>query len=161
MVRALTIFQETANEDVVRTLLDLKVILKYTLLNLAELGLIAVALILVGHFVDIPTWLTITVLAVWILKDIAIFPKVWRAYTFDDNRPMRQLIGLEATVMDSLNPVGYVRVNGELWKAEVRDPRYPARKGDRTRVVDAKGMTLVVERSDDRRAGRSVDDAPR
>jgi membrane protein implicated in regulation of membrane protease activity len=142
-------------------LLNLKVILKYTLLNLAELGLIVVALILVGHFIDIPTWLTITVLALWILKDVAIFPKVWMAYAFDEHRPMKQLIGLEATVMDSLNPVGYVKVNGELWKAEIRDPRHPARKGDRTRVVDIKGMILIVERSPDRQAGQSVGDVPR
>jgi membrane protein implicated in regulation of membrane protease activity len=142
-------------------LLNLKVILKYTLLNLAELGLIVVALILVEQVIDIPTWLTITILALWILKDIAIFPKVWRAYIFDDNRPLSQLIGLEATVMDSLNPVGYVRVNGELWRAEIRNPRYPAKTGDRTKVVDVKGMTLVVERSTDRTEGWSVDDVPR
>ena len=81
-----------------------------------------------------------------------MFTRVWRAYVFDDNSPMRNLIGLEATVMESLNPVGYVRVRGELWKAEIRNPRDPAKKGDRTRVIDIKGMTLIVERWNDRRA---------
>ena len=126
-------------------MLNTKVILKYTLIHLAELALIVVALIVFRHFVSISTWLITTILALWILKDIALFPKVWRAYAFYDNNPMRKLIGLEATVMDSLNPVGYVRVNGELWKAEIRNPRYPAKRGDRTRVIDIKGMTLIVE----------------
>ena len=30
--------------------------------------------------------------------------------------------------------------------------RYPARRGDKTRVVDIKGMTLLVERCNDDRA---------
>ena len=119
------------------------------MLHLAELAIVVVALIVVGHFISIPTWLIITILTLWIGKDIALFPKVWRSYAFDDNSPMRKFIGLEATVMDSLNPAGYVRVRGELWKAEIRNPRYPAKRGDRTRVVDIKGMTLIVEKCDD------------
>ena len=130
-------------------MLNLKVVLKYILIHLAELALIVVALIVVRHFISISIWLTITILALWILKDIALFPKVLRAYTFDDNSPMRKLIGLEATVMVSLNPVGYVRTRGELWKAEVSNPRYPVEKGARTRVIDVKGTTLIVERCDE------------
>ena len=130
-------------------MLNAKIILKYTMLHLAELAIVVVALIVVGHFISIPTWLIITILTLWIGKDIALFPKVWRSYAFDDNSPMRKFIGLEATVIDSLNPVGYVRARGELWKAEIRNPRYPAKRGDRTRVVDIKGMTLIVEKCDD------------
>jgi membrane protein implicated in regulation of membrane protease activity len=126
-------------------LLSSKVILKYALIHSAELALVIGALIVVRPFVGIPTWLTIAAPVVWILKDIALFPKVWRAYASDDNDPMRQFIGLEATVMDRLDPVGYVRVRGELWKAEMRDHRDSAIRGDRTEVVDTKGMTLTVE----------------
>jgi membrane protein implicated in regulation of membrane protease activity len=133
-------------------LLNLKIILKYTFIHLAELALLVVALIVVKRFMSIPTWLTITILALWILKDIALFTKVWRAYASDDNNPMMKLIGLEATVIFGLDPVGYVRARGELWKAEVRNPLYPAKKGDRTTVIDIKGMTLIVERCNDRRA---------
>ena len=133
-------------------MLNSKVILKYALIHLVELALIVVAVIVVRHFISIPTWLTITILVLWILKDIAIFFKVWRSYAVYDSNPMRELIGLEATVMDGLNPVGYVRVKGELWKAEIRNPMYPAKRGDKTRVVDNKGMTLIVERCNDRQA---------
>ena len=127
-------------------MLNVKVILKYASLHLAELALLSVALLVINDFINIPTWLTVTILALWILKDIVLFTKVWRAYAFDDNNPMMKLIGLEATVIFSLDPVGYVRARGELWKAEVRNPLYPAKKGDRTTVIDIKGMTLIVER---------------
>ena len=131
-------------------MLNVKVILKYIFVHLAELVLIVVALVVIRHFIGIPTWLTVTILSLWVLKDVALFPKVWKAYAFGDNSPMTKLIGLEATVMDGLSPVGYVKAKGELWKAEIRDPRFPAERGDRTRVVDTKGMTLIVERCDGR-----------
>jgi len=127
-------------------LLDRKVILKYALVHVAELVIVVCALILARHLFSLSTWLMVTILVLWIVKDAALFPKVWRSYAVDDNRPTSKLLGLEATVVDSLDPVGYVRVVGELWKAEVSDPDHPATRGDRTRVVDIRGMTLTVER---------------
>jgi len=138
-------------------LLNSKVILKYTLVHLAELGLLVVALIAARQVIGISTWLVITILALWVIKDVVLFRKVWRAYAWADNAPMQKLIGMEATVLDGLDPVGYVRVRGELWKAEVIDPRYPAERGEKTRVVDVKGMLLIVESRSDRQAGRSID----
>ena len=120
-------------------------ILKYVLIHSAELAAVAGTLIVVRRFVDVPNWLTIIILVGWVLKDIALFPKVWRAYAVDDNDPVRQLIGLEATAMDRLDPVGWVRVRGELWKAEMKDCQDFAGSGDRTRVVGTRGMTLIVE----------------
>jgi len=136
-------------------LLNSKVILKYALLHLAELALLIGALIVLESFLDIATWLIISIIVLWIAKDVIMFTKVWRSYAFPDNDPMRQLIGLEAIAIMSLNPVGYVRARGELWKAEVRNPLYPAEKGDRTRVIDVKGTTLIVERCNEDRAPTS------
>lgn len=131
-------------------MLNAKVILKYALLQLAQAAIIVGVLIVVGQFINISTWIIITILALWVVKDVALFPKVWRAYAFDDNRPIRKLVGLEATVVFNLNPVGYVRVQGELWRAEIRNPLHVAERGERTRVVDIRATTLIVERLDDR-----------
>lgn len=125
---------------------DSRVILKYALIHLAELVIVVCALILARRFFSISTWLMLTIVALWILKDVVLFFKVWRAYAFEDNRPTRKLVGLEATVIHSLDPLGYVRVGGELWKAEIRDHGHPARRGEKARVVDVRGMTLIVER---------------
>lgn len=124
------------------------VIIKYALIHLVELALLALVLVVIRLFVDIPVWLIITVIVLSIVKDIVLFPKVWRAYASGDRGPMRELIGLEAAVIDPLDPVGFVRVRGELWKAEVGDQAHPAAKGDRARVVGIKGMTLIVEKID-------------
>ena len=125
---------------------DKKVIVKYTVLHVAELVVVVLALVLARNYLAVPTWLMITVPAVWLLKDLALFPMVWRAYAVGDNRPVKDLMGLEATVIAGLDPVGYVRVRGELWRAEIRDPRFPTKRGDTAIVVDIKGMTLIVER---------------
>jgi membrane protein implicated in regulation of membrane protease activity len=126
-------------------MLSSRVILRYAGIHLTELALVVTAVIVLAHFVPIPTWAIITFLVLWVLKDIAIFPKVWRAYAVVENDPIRRLVGLEATVVDGLDPVGYVRVGGELWKAETTDPHRPARRGDRMRVVEVRGVTLTVE----------------
>lgn len=125
-----------------------KVIVKYALIHVAELVAVVCALLLARHFLGIAMWLFATILALWILKDAVLFPRVWRAYAVHDNRPTSKLVGLEATVLRSLDPVGYVRVVGELWRAEIKDPSHPASRGDKTRVVDIRGMTLIVERQE-------------
>jgi membrane-bound ClpP family serine protease len=125
---------------------DSKTILKYIALHLAELVVLVLGIILVRYFFGIPNWSIIVIISLWIVKDIVLFPKVWRAYAYNDNRPMNEFIGLEATVADGLHPAGYVRVHGELWKAEVSDRRQTLKRGERTRVVDSSGMTLIVER---------------
>ena len=84
--------------------------------------MVILLVIVTGHYVAVPGWLAFTIPAVWAAKDLALFPMVWRSYVSGDNDPVRQLIGLEAIVVDNLDPVGYVRVRGELWRAEVRSP---------------------------------------
>ncbi len=121
-------------------------ILKYALIHLAELVLVIVVLIFARYFLGIPSWVVPTAVVLWVVKDVALFPRVRRAYEYGDNRPTKGLVGLEATVIDVLDPVGYVKVRGELWRAEIRDGRQPVAVGQKTTVVDIQGMTLIVER---------------
>jgi membrane-bound serine protease (ClpP class) len=54
------------------------------------------------------------------------------------------LIGIEGTARDIISPdaPGYVHVRGELWRATSRAPVTP---GQRVRVLDLNGLTLMVE----------------
>jgi membrane protein implicated in regulation of membrane protease activity len=122
---------------------------KYLVVQVATLVLVVAALIVADQVVSVPIWLVVTILVLWIGKDIVLYLKVWRSYTVGENSPTKDLIGLEATVIYSLDPTGYVRVRGELWKAELRAPDHPALSGDATKVVGIKGTTLIVERSED------------
>ncbi|WP_297091339.1 nodulation protein NfeD [Thermococcus sp.] len=63
-----------------------------------------------------------------------------------------ELVGQVGKVVEELDPEGVVKLHGELWKAESRDgSRIPV--GDRIRVVEVRGLTLIVERVEERKEG--------
>jgi membrane protein implicated in regulation of membrane protease activity len=55
---------------------------------------------------------------------------------------VQTLVGKTATVTQSCRPRGQVRVAGELWEARCDAGADP---GDRVRVAEVQGLTLVVE----------------
>jgi membrane-bound serine protease (ClpP class) len=54
------------------------------------------------------------------------------------------LIGMEGTARHAIAPdsPGYVHVHGELWRAT---SRVPVTSGQRVRVLDVNGLTLMVD----------------
>ncbi len=52
------------------------------------------------------------------------------------------LIGATAQAVSDCRPLGQVRVHGELWRARCEAG---ASAGDKVRVVDREGLTLLVE----------------
>jgi membrane-bound serine protease (ClpP class) len=74
------------------------------------------------------------------------------AYWFRWSRRRRAAVGVEtlvgtvADVVEALDPVGRVRVNGELWNARsVSAGVAPLEAGSRVRIVAIEKLTLVVE----------------
>jgi membrane protein implicated in regulation of membrane protease activity len=53
------------------------------------------------------------------------------------------LVGRTARVVRPCRPVGYVRLDGELWQARCPDG---ADRGDEVRIAALDGLTLLVER---------------
>ena len=100
---------------------------------------------------DIPVWAAAGVLVVWVIKDIALYPFLRSAYEVDDRPPVERLIGDRGTTVEPLAPRGYVRVRGELWRAETdSEPEIEAGVG--VQIIDAKGLVVTVRRA------RSVSD---
>lgn len=62
------------------------------------------------------------------------------------------MIGMEAELMEDLDPAGLVRCRGELWRA-IREPRGPALKGETGVVTGLKGMTLVIGPAEKQKEG--------
>ncbi|ASA77857.1 nodulation protein NfeD [Thermococcus sp. 5-4] len=61
-----------------------------------------------------------------------------------------ELVGEVGKVVEDLDPEGVVKLHGELWKAESKDGKsIPV--GEKIRVVEVKGLTLIVERIEERR----------
>jgi membrane protein implicated in regulation of membrane protease activity len=111
--------------------------------------MVVAAVILARHWLDLPTWIAVVVVSLWVVKDIALFPFVWRAY--DKTRPgdPYSMIGARGIAQERLAPSGYVLVGRELWRAEMMEPGSAVEKGEAVRVREIKGLTLMVERETD------------
>lgn len=115
---------------------------RYVLFQIPATALLILVLAGLRKWLDL-SWTTIWVLTgLWVLKDVALYPLVRRAY--DPSRGDVDLAGRLAVAVEPLAPDGFVRLGGELWKAEIWDPERPVAAGAKVRVVRRRGLTLVV-----------------
>ena len=121
-----------------------RVYVKYTLVNLPGIALLVVILVLADSWISIPAWLFWIVIALSLAKDIISFPFVWKAYDSKDPGSMRSLIGQRGTALELLTPEGYIRVQGELWKAETVNGCPPIGKGETVRIKNIQGLKVFV-----------------
>jgi membrane protein implicated in regulation of membrane protease activity len=126
----------------------LRIVIKYALFQLPELLLFITALIVARRWFSIPPWFFWGFIVFLIAKDAVIFPFVWRAYDNRDAKRIHQLIGQKGMVVEPLKPYGVVRVNGELWKAEMSGKGLLIDRGEYIRVEDVKGYCLLVGKAD-------------
>ncbi len=122
---------------------------KYLLLQIP--GWVLWGLILVGahSWLGLPRWAGLLLLSLAIGKDFALYPYVRSAYESEVKTGAARLLGTRAQVCQALNPQGYVRVNGELWRAELGGgeegrPALVLPVGRRVVVRGFRGLTLVV-----------------
>ena len=130
--------------DAERRIWSAAVLGKYWLLQLPEAALVVVILLLLQHWFDIPTWVVWGVAALWVAKDAALYPLVWRS--FDPAYPATQhsLDGERGVATERLDPSGYIRVRGELWRAELARGTRPVDKGEAVEVQSMRGLTVIV-----------------
>jgi membrane protein implicated in regulation of membrane protease activity len=87
----------------------------------------------------IPAWAAGGLFAVWVVKDVMMYPLVREAY-----RPAptgaETLVGERGVVRER----GYVEVRGTLWRAAAAGGA-SVRPGQRVTVCGAKGLTVFVE----------------
>jgi membrane protein implicated in regulation of membrane protease activity len=118
-------------------------LLRYWLFQLPGALAVTGLLVLLVHWWDLSPRLAVAFLAIWVLKDLALYPFVRKAYEPRSGGGADALLGAVATARDRLDPEGYVRVKHELWRARVRAGA--VEKGGSVRVVEVQGLTLVVE----------------
>lgn len=121
-----------------------RVVVRYVLVQMPAVALLGLILLLVEQWLDIPGWLAWGLLALWVAKDVILFPFVWRAYDWDSARDASSMVGARGVAEDRLAPAGYVRVRGELWQAEVTAGGPPINQGECVRVRGIRGLTLLV-----------------
>jgi membrane protein implicated in regulation of membrane protease activity len=85
-------------------------------------------------------------LAVWIGKDLALYPAMRSALADGDSvMPADLLIGAVGVVTRSRDREGYVRIGAELWRAEPVHDAPSLGVGSEIRVREVRGLTLIVE----------------
>lgn len=131
-----------------------RVVAKYLLLQLPALLFLILILLLLRHWEVIPRWVFWAVVAAWVAKDALLFPFVWRAYDPETPVAGHSLIGARGVARERLNPAGYIRIGGELWRAELEKGEAPVEAEDTVVVREVHGLTLRVAREEEDEDGR-------
>jgi len=92
----------------------------------------------------VPGWLAGLVFAGFVVKDLVFYPFAVRTLEAPARAGWEQLIGRTATVVDLLEPVGRVRLEGETWRAETVPGSAPVGRGATVVVEGVEGLTLRV-----------------
>lgn len=118
----------------------------YLIWQLPEWGLVALALVWLTHALGLAAWRAAGVFCGFVVKDLLLFPAM-RA-VFSSMPSSSQPIGMFGETVEPLSPWGYIRVNGELWKAKsLQGSHVPT--GTPVIVRDADGLTLIVEEAEE------------
>jgi len=111
-----------------------------TILEVAAL-LIVVLWVLPLFNIYIPWW----ILAVLLVIDLGVSAFTYimgrRALSQKLKYGPEAIIGSEGVVATALNPTGYIKVRGELWKASCQ---YRLEIGDEVVVTEIEGLKLIV-----------------
>ena len=123
---------------------DRRVIIRYSLFQIPDLILMSLALAIAVRWFELPNSVAYSLLALWLLKDILMFPLMRVAYQQGDlkNDRLTDALGI---ARETLDPTGYVMVGSELWMAEAVSGAAPISAGAEVRVVRLEGLTLRVE----------------
>ena len=122
-----------------------RVVLRYALLQIPFTALVVVVLILLREWVDVPIWFVCVLVALLVIKDIALYPFVWRAYDPESSALTNQMEGARGIAIEDLHPAGYVEIGAERWQAEVIGGGPAIRRGQRVKVHGIRGLTLLVQ----------------
>ena len=122
------------------------VIIRYAVLQLLGLVAFAGALLGVRHWLlSYPLWLFWLLVAVWMAKDVALYPLVWKSYDTHGAPDPGPAVGTTGVARQTLDPCGYVEIGGELWRAELNGEAGAVGRGGKVRVTGRQGLTLFVE----------------
>jgi membrane-bound ClpP family serine protease len=122
-----------------------RTLVRYTLFQIPDLILLSLALAAAVRWWDFPVLAAYGLVAAWIAKDVILFPILRVAYEPDGSSGVGGMRGALGVVTQSLVPAGYVRLGSELWKAELVSGSESVSVGSAIRVVEVRGLTLVVE----------------
>jgi len=117
----------------------------YLLLQIPD-TILAIAVLSVLHeWAGLSTRWALVLLVLWTLKNVLVYPLVRQAFAPSRVTGLEALLGRSVSVVEALAPRGRVRMDGELWWAEVAPEAGAIPPGSRVIVRGCRGLTLLVE----------------
>jgi membrane protein implicated in regulation of membrane protease activity len=123
----------------------LRLLTKYLLTQVPGWILVAVGLAVLKRWFGLPLWGAFGLFLLWVVKDLILFRFVRPAYESGGRCGVERLIGVQGIAEERLAPSGYIRVGGELWRAEALQTDKPIPRGSRVRVQAVRGLTLLIQ----------------
>jgi len=126
----------------------MKTFFRYLRFQIPQWFVLALFLWLLVDRAAVPVWASEAFFVFWVVKDFAIYPWVRRGYETNVKTGTDELVGAKGVAQEPLNPEGYVKIKGELWKARAEPPDRIITPQTAVKVRSAAGMTLIVEPED-------------
>ena len=108
--------------------------------------LLLVLVLFLRSRVELSTLAASVLLGLAVVKDLLLYPFLRRAHEGDSRTGAERLVGARGVAATALTPQGYIRVRGELWRAESQPLTRPVPEGSIVRVTAGRNLTLTVER---------------
>ncbi|MBI4609778.1 MAG: NfeD family protein [Candidatus Rokubacteria bacterium] len=115
----------------------------YILWQLPSWGVLALVLVWVTWAFDLQEWIAGALFALFVVKDLALFPAMRVVFHRSPFQPWP--IGRRGKAIEPIRPEGYVRVDGELWRAQALRPEARIPAGSAVIVRDGRGLVLLVD----------------
>jgi membrane-bound ClpP family serine protease len=96
-----------------------------------------------ARWFGVTAWMTAPLVAAWMVKDLLMYSSMRKYYQAEPAE--RRIVGEEGVALCTLDPGGFVRVHGEIWRAHVGPAERTLGEGARVRVCDVAGLLLRVE----------------
>ena len=123
-----------------------RVFVRYLAFEAPSWVLLAVVLVVLVRVWDLELSVAALVLALWVVKDLVLFPVLRIAYEpAGGSGGAENLIGALGIVSADLDPEGWVRIGAERWRARVSQGHGPVPSGAAVRVTSVEGLLLRVE----------------
>ncbi len=115
---------------------------RYWLFQLPGIAFVAGVAALGTIWFRLPDWTVPLAVALWVVKDLLLYPFVGFAYEGSKPSGPESMVGAVGTATEDFSSGGFVKIGPELWRAE---SAAPVRAGGIVRVTGCDGMTLRVE----------------
>lgn len=129
--------------------------LRYALYQLPGTAVAAIALWALHTWFGLAGSIALALLGLWVAHELVLYPFVKGAYEDRESGMVgaARLPGSRGVAHDDLDPHGYVRLRGELWRAQLCDDAPAIRAGDPVIVRSVSRLTLLVGPESDDQSG--------